>query len=463
MLSVEDNEVLTRTGKGTPMGELMRRYWLPACAADQLLKTPFRLKEVTIMGEELVVYRDRSGTLGVVGKYCAHRRASLAYGIVEADGIRCPYHGWKYDHTGRCIEQPYEDIVHPQDNFRDKCTLPAYKVQELCGLIFVYMGPDPAPLVPRWGPLVWENCVHDIGIAHLPCNWLQCQENSLDPIHTEWLHGYAGTYFKEITAGEEPDFWHRPYTHARIGFDAFKYGVIKRRYYQGKDESDPSWSLGHPILFPNILWNGNTLQFRVPETDTTCIHISLYTWRGAPGSQVPTQDEIPSREVPLHDENGDFVLDIQLGQDYMAWFSQGPIARRELEKLGRSDEGVILFRRMLKEQIEIVRDGGEPTMNVFRTPEENQGLTDPAIPSEHNHWSVETSGGDRARIQRQNLDRVRDENGRAIPGPYVYVPAEAGYSADADKIGAAMGTWDGFSKERLKALQEGRERINNGA
>ena len=104
MLSVEDNEVLTRTGKGTPMGELMRRYWLPACAADQLLKTPFRLKEVTIMGEELVVYRDRSGTLGVVDKYCAHRRASLAYGIVEADGIRCPYHGWKYDHTGRCID-----------------------------------------------------------------------------------------------------------------------------------------------------------------------------------------------------------------------------------------------------------------------------------------------------------------------------------------------------------------------
>src|SRR5438132_4683438 len=137
-----------------------------------------------------------------------HRRASLAYGVVEHDGLRCQYHGWKFDASGRCVEQPFEDTTHPEDNFRAKCGIRAYKAEELGGLVFVYMGPEPAPLLPRWGPLVWENCVHDIAIAHLPCNWLQCQENSLDPVHTEWLHGYAGTDFKRVTAGREPEFWH---------------------------------------------------------------------------------------------------------------------------------------------------------------------------------------------------------------------------------------------------------------
>src|ERR1044071_6972067 len=119
MLSVEENELLTRVGPGT------------------------------LMGEELVVYRDRRGTLGIVDKYCTHRRASLAYGVVEENGIRCQYHGWKFDETGACIEQPFEDTTHPEDNFRSKCGIRAYKVEELGGLVFVYMGPEPAPLLPR--------------------------------------------------------------------------------------------------------------------------------------------------------------------------------------------------------------------------------------------------------------------------------------------------------------------------
>ena len=126
--------------------------------------------------------------------------------MVENDGIRCQYHGWKFDASGRCVEQPFEDTTHPEDNFRDKCGIRAYQAEELGGLIFVYMGPAPAPLLPRWGPLVWDNTVRDIAIAHLPCSWLQCQENSLDTTHAEHLHGYAGSYFKQILAGEEPIF-----------------------------------------------------------------------------------------------------------------------------------------------------------------------------------------------------------------------------------------------------------------
>ena len=469
MLSVEDNELLTQCDPGTPMGDLMRRYWQPVCGADELLKSPFRTKEVMVMGEELVVFRDRSGRLGVVDKYCTHRRASLAYGVVEQDGIRCQYHGWKFDAGGRCIEQPFEDTSHPEDHFNEKCSIRAYKAEELCGLVFIYMGSEPAPLLPRWGPLVWENCVHDIAIAQLPCNWLQCQENSLDPVHTEWLHGYAGTYFKRVTAGQEPEFWHgvagqgNRARHFKLDFEPFRYGIVKRRITEGGDENHPNWSQGHPILFPNILWVGTTLQYRVPCTDTTCLHISLYTWRGAPGSQVPKQDVIPSRNVPLYDENGRFVVDIQFNQDYMAWYTQGPIAKRNLEKLGESDKGIILFRRMLQQQLEVVRDGGEP-MNVFRDPEENRGLEAPLVPQEQFHWGQ--AGRVPAELgapEPEDADRVRDESGAPRTDPHVYVPSEAGYSDDAEKIVATMRTLQGFDDERRLALRSGREQVPSGA
>ena len=423
MLSVEENELLTKVGPGTPMGTLMRHYWQPVCGLDDLIKSPFRTKEVKVLGEELVIYRDRSGTLGCVDKYCTHRRASLAYGVVEEEGIRCQYHGWKFDETGTCIEQPFEDTTHPEDNFRDKCGTVAYPAQELGGLVFIYMGPAPVPLLPRWGPLVWENSVRDIAIAHLPCSWLQCQENSLDSTHTEHLHGYAGRYFTQLLQGEEPDF-RRDRSHTKIGFDIFKHGIVKRRVVTGQDENHSQWRLGHPILFPNILWVGSTMQFRVPADDDHCLHISLYTWRGAPGMEAPKQDVIPSRDTPLMDEHGQFTaLDITFNQDYMCWITQGPIAKRQLEHLGEGDKGIILFRRMLLDQMALVQEGKMPTVNIFTQDSENQGLEHPVIPNE----GAEHVGASRG-------------------GNFTYRPAEAGYSRDAEKIEATMRTWEGFQQ-----------------
>ena len=433
MLSVQDNELLTRIGPGTPMGTLMRYYWHPVCAADELLKSPFRTKEVTILGEELVIYRDRSGTLGIVDKYCTHRRASLAYGVVEEQGIRCQYHGWKFDETGRCIEQPFEDSTHPEDNFRDKCGIRAYKVEELGGLIFAYMGPDPAPLLPRWGNLVWENCVRDIVITHLPCNWLQCQENSLDSTHTEHLHDFAGRYFRQLIDGEEPDF-KRTRAHTKIAYDVYKHGIIKRRTTEDRDENHVRWRIGHSILFPHILWHNATMQFRVPIDDTNTLHISMYVWRAAPGQEAPKQDIVPSRVVPVVDENGQFTfLNRLFNQDYMVWATQGPIAKRELEKLGEGDKGVILFRKVLMEQVNLVREGKEPTINIFREPAENAGLEYPAIPHESGEMVGAASGE---------------------YGGFKYRPSEGGYSADAEKIEATMRTWDGIKVEALASFTQ---------
>jgi 5,5'-dehydrodivanillate O-demethylase len=422
MLTVEENELLTRVGPGTPMGELLRRYWQPICAADQLQNSMFRTHEVKVLGEELVLYRDRSGQLGLIDKYCVHRRASMAYGVVEQDGIRCQYHGWKYDHTGRCTEQPFEEVTHPEAHFKDRCGITAYPVQELGGLIFAYLGPQPAPLLPRWGPLVWDNCVHDIAIAHLPCSWLQCQENSLDSIHTEHLHGYAGRYFKELLAGEELTF-ERDRSHTKVGFEVFKHGIVKRRVVMGQDEEHPQWRLGHPILFPNILWVGSTLQFRVPQDDTHTLHISRYTWKAAPGTEAPRQDVIPSRLVPFMNEGGEFTgLDYTFNQDYMCWVTQGAVAQRQLEKLGASDEGIILFRNVLLDEVKRVQNGQEPSFNIFRDPEDNEGLEFPTIPNE----AAELVGATRPGF-----------------GTGQYFPGEAGWSVDEDKINSTMSSWKG--------------------
>src|SRR6201999_1653315 len=136
-------------------------------------------KRVRILGEDLVLFRDRSGKLGLIAEACPHRRASFAYGIPVEDGIRCPYHGWKFDGSGRCLEQPNE----PADStFKDKIQATAYPVEELGGLVFAYLGPAPAPLLPRLDGFVAPGTIRAVGQAIVPCNWLQIMENSLDPI-----------------------------------------------------------------------------------------------------------------------------------------------------------------------------------------------------------------------------------------------------------------------------------------
>ncbi len=254
MLSKRDNELLTRVGPGAPMGQLMRRYWHPIAGSAELDASPFRTKEVRLLGEDLVLYRDRAGRLGLIDRWCSHRRVNLAYGVVEEDGLRCQYHGWKFDHTGACVEQPFEETVHPDGRFKGKCGIAGYGVEELAGLIFAYLGPQPAPLLPRWEPLVWDNVVRDIAVTELPCNWLQCQENSVDPTHSEWLHGYFGSYVRTLPGrGGQPVPNQIPRIgrrHQKIGFDVFDYGIIKRRVQEGGSEEDEDWHMGIPSSSP---------------------------------------------------------------------------------------------------------------------------------------------------------------------------------------------------------------------
>jgi len=217
MLSNQDNELLTRVGPGTAMGELLRRYWMPIAAVTEFEKETVR--PLRLLGEDLVLYKDQAGTFGLVDRHCAHRRADLSYGFVEECGLRCNYHGWLYDEKGRCLEQPYEDTAAPQARFKDKIHINAYPVESHAGLLWAYLGPSPAPLVPNWEPFTWTNGFRQIVFADVPCNWFQGQENSIDPVHFEWMHMNWSVRLRGKTGPYSPK-------HIKVAFDEFEYGFV---------------------------------------------------------------------------------------------------------------------------------------------------------------------------------------------------------------------------------------------
>ena len=371
MLSQEQNDRLTRVGPGTPMGELMRRYWHPIAGSVQLdEENP--TKEVRLLGEDLVLFRSTKGVLGLIEPSCAHRKANLSYGVPEPDGLRCAYHGWVYDETGACVDQPSEPAG---SRFKDKVRLKAYKVEELGGLIFAYMGPEPAPLLPRWDILVWPG-IRSTTSVMLSCNWLQCHENSLDPLHFQWLHRYYGGWvMNRRTPLEQRDAWNartlaKGDDHRKIGFELTEYGIIKRRLVGEDTEDAENWKMGHPILFPHILRNGATLQYRIPVDDTHTDHLVLSYRRLKEGEE--TNDVVPFENVSAYwPGTTRFRDDYVRGQDQTAWAIQGPICDRTTEHLGVTDVGLIMFRRLLDQQMRVVEDGGEP-MNVHRDPAKNE-------------------------------------------------------------------------------------------
>jgi 5,5'-dehydrodivanillate O-demethylase len=187
VLSEEQNRKLVEVSAGTPMGELLRRYWMPIGAVTELEDSS--VKPVRLMGEDLVLFRDRTGHYGLLDRHCAHRRADLSHGWVEDRGLRCHYHGWVWEGSGRCVQQPFEECARPEARFKDRVRIKAYPVEPKAGLLWAYLGPAPAPLVPTWEPFTWDNGFVQIVFAEIPCNWFQCQENSIDPVHFEWLHG----------------------------------------------------------------------------------------------------------------------------------------------------------------------------------------------------------------------------------------------------------------------------------
>jgi 5,5'-dehydrodivanillate O-demethylase len=364
MLTKEQNDALTQVGPGTPMGAVLRHYWYPVALVRELDEFP--VKRARLLGEDWAVFKTGDGGYGIVDERCPHRGASLVYGIVDQDGLRCGYHGWKFDTAGQCVEI----LAEPDSSakFREGCAVRSGQAQALGGLVWVYVGDGPAPELPRYEAYVMEG-IRDIGHCVIPCSWLQIMENAVDPYHVEALHG---NYFEFIAdqQGTPMPASFGGNKHEKVAFDPFDHGIIKRRLLVGQDEESDDWKIGHPLVFPYKMWVGGNgvyqMQIRVPVDDTHT-HVMFYTVHAPEGGALPEDLPCVDYEIEYVNEDGSYIVDYIEGQDIMAWITQGPIADRTNEKITKSDVGVVACRRMFKEAIDAVAEGRDPVA-VVREP-----------------------------------------------------------------------------------------------
>lgn len=371
MLSADKNRLLTEIGPGTPMGAVLRRHWHPVAAVDALERTP--IQPVRLMGEDFVLFRALSGAYGLVQRRCSHRNADLAYGMVEADGIRCSYHGWQFATDGRCIEQPFEDAVDPEQRLRRHACLPAGQVRALGGLLWVYIGPSPAPELPDWEPFHWPNGFVQIVFSEVPCNWLQTQENSIDPVHFEWMHAN----WSRRQAGRLGPYAPR---HLKLAFDEFEHGFIYRRISEDTDEQHPLWTIGRVCLWPTGFFLGDHFEWRVPVDDATTLSVT-WSFIRVPQEREPyVQDVIPSWTSPIREPGtGRWITSHIINQDITAWVGQGVVTDRSRECLGQSDRGIVMIRRQYLNDIDAVASGRDPK-GVMRDAATNHRVP---LPSDH--------------------------------------------------------------------------------
>ncbi len=353
----ESDPELYQTGAGTPAGELLRRYWHPVARSADATDTP---REVRLLGEDLILYRDRSGTPGLLTPRCCHRGTTLLYGRVEEQGIRCCYHGWLFDADGTCIDQPCEP---DRGRNRDRYRQPWYPVVEYHGLIFTYMGPpERQPVFPRYD--IFEGLTDDeevVVIDHFafggptvaPCNWFQTHENSMDPYHVFILHNaISGPQFNPNL-----EIW------PSIDWHAHDWGVTATQ-----DRVLPDGTTLHRVtevrmptirVIPtptlSVLGPTNNLSWAQPIDDThTRVFAMVRKQRGQPAQGLPVYAGDRSW-FDLSDEEHQ-----RYPGDYEAQVGQGAITLHSVERLSSTDRGVSMVRRQFKQQVQVVADGGDP-------------------------------------------------------------------------------------------------------
>jgi 5,5'-dehydrodivanillate O-demethylase oxygenase subunit len=361
MLTAERNELLTQVGPGTRMGALLRRYWWPIAAVSQLDETA--TKAVRLLGEDLVLYKDLSGTFGLIDRHCPHRGASLEFGSPEACGLRCSYHGWLFNEKGSCVERPFEDLARPRRDIADRFRIKAYSVREKAGVLFAYLGPEPAPCLWDWD-FFYTRGYKQIAVSEVPCNWLQFQENAIDPVHFEWLHLNWSRRQQGIRESAP--------RHLRIGFEEFDYGFIYRRIVEGQSEQDDAWTVGRVCLWPNCLFAG-AFDWNVPIDDENTLRM-VWMVNRLPGERPVLQSRIPYWSTePIDRGTNRWRTARFANQDCSIIASQGRVADRTREHLGLSDRGVILLRQRFLADLRALDEGIDPK-NLLRDPTTNNRL-----------------------------------------------------------------------------------------
>jgi len=357
MLSREDNDRLTRVAPGTPMGELMRRYWIPAGFSRQIEKPDSPPVRVKLMGERLVLFRDSKGRVGLLGEHCPHRTASLFFGRNEECGVRCVYHGWKFDVEGNCVDLPSE----PRDyNLQARVKAKAYPCLERGGLVWAYMGPLAEK--PDFPALEWAHLPesHRYASRHIQeCNWLQGLEGGFDSSHLSFLHGGSAreemavvpTRYEVIPTdfgfvagsgrdlGEEGTFWTA--------------NVMLMPFHKIIASTPAAAHVWAPIDDENTMLYSVDFHPRRPLTEADLARSKAFNGihtENIPGTDraIQNRDNNYLIDRALQSSGGSFTGMRGLGiQDCAIQESMGPIADRTVEHLGISDTAIVKIRRLL--------------------------------------------------------------------------------------------------------------------
>ena len=374
MLTKEQNELLTRTDPGTPMGELMRRYWIPVLLSEELPARDGAPVQVRIMGEELVAFRDSLGRIGLLEEHCSHRGTSLFYGRNEDCGLRCAYHGWKYDVEGNVLETPAEP---DGSTFKDRVKHPAYPTHEAGGMVFAYMGPpEKRPLFPSY---VWSDLPADnvrVTKSVQDCNYLQGVEGECDSTHLTFLHRFFSSHDPRRPLLQHPV---REYTIEETDFGLRLVAVRE-------PEPNESYVRVSSIVLPTYCWipgATKSVHTYIPIDDEHSWRINLnYLVDETFDASTPnpnaeawtTPDYHKVRNLANH-----YLIDREkqktenftgLGpnfviHDSMATESMGKIFDRSREHLGVSDKAVIAMRRYYLDLVNAFLRGEEPPGLVY--------------------------------------------------------------------------------------------------
>jgi nitrite reductase/ring-hydroxylating ferredoxin subunit len=357
------DDELTRVGRGTPCGEYLRRFWQPVAISEDLEDVPLAVR---VLGEDLVVFRDGSGRIGVLEKRCCHRGASLEFGKIMERGLACCYHGWHYDIDGRILDTPGEP---PDSPVKERICQGAYPARVREGLVFAYMGPpDRMPAFPLFDAFERADADYRLWTRHNPCNWLQVRENEMDPIHLTFLHTRLfGVQFTPV-CGALPTLEWQEVDNGMIS--------IATRRWKGR-----LYLRCNHMILPNVIRvagiedgegealfdrRGSSLNWVVPIDDTSCLTIGY--------SDIHKNVVHPNGEgyFDRMARRGDYAVgaaDVgQTGEpsyaerqrapgDWDAWVSQGPITHHDRETLASTDRGVVMFRNMLRQGIRKVAKG----------------------------------------------------------------------------------------------------------
>lgn len=385
MLSVQDNELLVRTGAGTPMGDLMRRFWIPALLVEEVGEPDDPPVRVKVLGERLVAFRDSKGRVGLIDEFCPHRRASLYWGRNENCGLRCVYHGWKMDVDGNCVDMPN---VEKGEQIKKTIRVTSYPTVERSGMIWAYMGPaelqPPFPETPAFNLRPGHFKVQKMIVKG---NWFQFMEGDVDSSHVTFLHNRVDRVPGDISSHKSKSLFVD--VAPRFFVHDTEYGVIGMARREASDEEyswrATQWLMPFTSLIPAKKGVSHTTNIRIPVDDETTIHFRLH----GNVDRALTEDDranidyfkifpdlIPGTFTTKANITNDYMIDREdqklrtfTGiesvpvQDYAVTQSQGEtwIADRSREKLTTSDAVIVSVRRRMLKTIKALMEGKEPS------------------------------------------------------------------------------------------------------